>query len=103
MQSSDRNCVIPSQSLADRAFHMPRTVSSTDTCELTLMCGDCGGLVRGAQEAAGALLADEIGRLAVEENRTAADEYRVHGVVVAVDHAGQAAVLLRAILGVVTQ
>src|ERR1700704_1510814 len=103
MHSSDRNCFIPSQSRADNAFHIPRTVSSTDTCQLTLMRGDCRGFVRGTQEPAGALLADEIGGFAIEEHRAASDEYRVDGVVVAIDHAGQAGVLLDTILGVVIQ
>src|SRR6185295_18734252 len=100
MQSSDRNVFSAPQSRADSAFHIPCTVSSTDTCELHLLGGDGRGLVRGAQEAPRTLLADDVGRLAIEEHRTAADEY---GVVVAVDHAGQPAVLLDRVLGVVIQ
>src|SRR4051812_41300344 len=100
MQSADRNVFKESQSRAERAFHMPRTVSSTDTCELRFVSGNCGSLVRGAQEAAGAVPADKIGRLAVEEHRAAADENRGDGVVVAVDHPGQPAVLLDRVLGV---
>jgi hypothetical protein len=56
--------------------------------------------MRGAQEAACAVLADEIGRLAFQKYRATSDEYRFDGVVVAVDHAGQAAILLDAVLGV---
>src|SRR5215210_4121041 len=103
MQSSDRNVFKESQSRADRAFHMPRTVSSTDTCELRFVSGDCGSLVCGAQEAAGAVSADEVGWLAVEEDRSATDENSGDGVVVAVDHAGQPAVLLDGVLGVVIE
>src|SRR6267154_2579655 len=101
MQSSDRNVFSSSQSRADSAFHMPRTASSADTCQLTFSKHGHGrSLVRGAQEPAGAPLADEIGRLAVEEHRAAADEYRADGLVVAIHHARQPAVLFDAILGV---
>src|ERR1700754_3035960 len=103
MQSSARNGFMPSQSLADRAFHMPWTVSSTDTCELHLFGGDCGGLVGGAQEPSGSLRADELCRLAVEEHRPAADEHGAHNLVVAVDHARHPAVLLDVVLGVVVE
>src|SRR5690349_15961615 len=101
MQSSDRNVVSDSQSLADSAFHMPRTVSSTDTGELHLV--GSGGLVRGAQESAGALHADDVGQLAVDEHRAASHEHRADGVVVAVDHPGQPAVLLDAVLGIAVE
>src|SRR4051794_36906427 len=100
MQSSERNGFIPSQSRADSAFHMPRTVSSTDTCQLTFCDWQGWSLVRGAQEAPGASLADQVGGLAVDEHRAPADQYRLHGVVVAVHHAGQAAVLLDTVFGV---
>src|ERR1700736_6467101 len=103
MQSSERNALRESQSRADRAFHIPRTVPSTDTGQLTLLRRYCRGFVRGAQEAAGALLADDFGRPAVEEHSTARDEHRVDGVVVAVDHPGRAAVLLDTILCVVIE
>src|SRR3981081_4624802 len=94
MQSSDRNVFSSSQSRADSAFHMPRTGSSPDPCTLPFpKHGPGGSLVRGAQEPAGAPLADEIGRLAVEEHRAAADEYRADGLVVAIHHARPPAVL----------
>src|SRR6185436_6032813 len=90
MQSSDRNAFSDSQSRVDSAFHIPRTVSSTDTCELHLLGGDGRGLMRGTEEAPRALLADDFGRLAAEEDRTAADEHGGDCVVVAVDHPGAA-------------
>ena len=44
----------------------------------------------GAQEAAGAVPADEVGRLSVQEHRAAADEYSADGVVVeCFEHQGQ--------------
>src|SRR4051812_44432081 len=101
MQSSDRNVFNESQSRADSAFHMLRTVSSTDTCQLAFL--NRRSLVRRTQESARALVADEAGGLAVEEHRTAADEDGNHGGVVAVDHSGQTAVLLDAVLGVVIE
>src|SRR6478609_9581640 len=73
MQSSDRNCFISSHSRADRALHMLRTVSSTDTCQLTVRRRDRWDLVRGTQEPTGALFADEIAGRAVDENRAVAD------------------------------
>src|SRR3979490_3075598 len=101
MQSSDRNVCSSSQSRADSAFHMPRTVSSTDTCRLTFLHRDRRRLVRGPQEPAGPLLTDEGGGLAVEEHRTPADQHGVEADGVAVDHAGQTAILIDTILGVV--
>src|ERR1700694_85407 len=99
MQSSDRKDLTDSQSRAESARHKPRTVSSTDTRQLDSLSVRCRCPVCGAQEASGALLAHDVGSLAVEEGRASADENGVHGVVVAVDHAGQAAVLLDALLG----
>src|SRR3981081_2969798 len=103
MQSSDRNDFTESQSRADSAFHIPNTVSSTYPGALRLPYDPRAGLVGGPQEPSGALLADEVGRLAVEEHRAAADEYRVHSVVISVHHAGQAAVLVDPVLGVGVQ
>src|SRR5215207_2572740 len=103
MQSSDRNVFSKSQSRADSAFHIPRTVSSTDTCQLTFLSRPRGSLVGRPQEPPRALLADEIGGLAVEEHRVAADEYSLHGVVVAIHHAGQTAILLDTFLGIVVE
>src|SRR6188768_1203473 len=99
MQSSDRNCFISSNSRADRALHMLRTVSSTDTCQLTVGRRDRWDLVRGTQEPTGALFADEIAGRAVDENRAPANEHSIDGSVVAVDHPGQAAILLDLFLG----
>src|SRR6185295_19005886 len=101
MQSSDRNCFIPSQSRADRALHMLRTVSSTDTCQLTFLRRDRRGLVRGTQEPTGALFADEIAGRAVDENRAPANKHGIDGSIIAVGHPGQPAVLLDLFLGVV--
>src|SRR6476469_3283879 len=101
MQSSARNGFMPSQSRADSAFHIPRTVSSTDTCQLAFC--NRRGLVCRAQEAPGARLADEWRRQTVEEYRPTADEHGTDGVVVAVDHAGQPAILLDAGLGIVIE
>src|SRR3954447_18960486 len=103
MQSSDRNVFSDSQSRADRAFHIPRTVSSTDTCELAFLYRQCRCLACCPQEPPGALLAHDVGRLAVEEYRTATDENRFHGVVVAVHHAGGTAVVLDGVLGILVQ
>src|SRR5688500_8900705 len=103
MQSSDRKVFNESQSRAESAFHIPWTVSSTDTGELTFLNGNCGSLVCGTQETPGAFLADDAGRRAVEENRATADEHRADGGVVPVDHAGQSAVLVNGLLGVVVQ
>jgi len=55
------------------------------------------------QEAAGALPTDEVGGVAVDEHRVAADEHGADGVIVAVDHAGQAAILLDPFLGVLIE
>ena len=55
-------------------------------------CRGCAGV--GAQETAGALAAEHLGGLAVEEHRTAADEHGGDSVVVAVDHPRQPAVLI---------
>ena len=52
---------------------MLRTVSSTDTCQLTFLRRDRGDLVRGTQEPTGALFADEIAGRAVDENRAPAN------------------------------
>src|SRR5215208_2789475 len=101
MQSSDRKVFNESQSRADSAFHIPWTVSSTDTGQLTFLKG--GGFVRGAQVTPSASPADDVGGLAVEKHHAAADEYRADGGVVAVDHAGQPAVLVDRLLGVLVQ
>src|SRR4029079_15829544 len=101
MQSSDRNCFIPSQSRADRALHMLRTVSSTDTCQLTFLRRDRGGLVRGTQEPTGTLFADEIAGRAVDENRAPGNEHGIDGSIIAVDHPGQPAALSTLALDIV--
>ncbi|CQD19274.1 hypothetical protein BN970_04347 [Mycolicibacterium conceptionense] len=54
----------------------------------------------GSQEPAGALLADEVGQLTVGEHGAPADQDGGDGLVVAIHHAGQAAVLLDGVLGV---
>src|SRR6476646_7154957 len=101
MQSSDRNCFVPSQSRADRALHMLRTVSSTDSCQLAFLRRDRGRLVSGTHEPTGALFADGIAGRAVDENLPTANDEGIDGSIIAVDHRGQPAVLLDLFLGVV--
>src|SRR3954447_2293960 len=114
MQSSDRNVLSVSQSRSDSAFHMPNTVWATsvgtaevsiDMCQLRFRRRRAGCRRRPAhpQETPGALGPENVGRFAVADDRTPADQHQIDGVVVAVDHPGQAGVLLDGVLGVVLE
>jgi hypothetical protein len=62
-----------------------------------------GGGCVGTQEASGALRAEHLGGLPVEEHRAPGDEDGVDGVDVAVDHPRHCAVLVDLFLGVAVQ
>src|SRR4051812_3369432 len=111
MQSSERYVFRASQLRSDSACHIPRTTCftsasvdasccSTDIGEFAFRGGG-GRRLPGAQEAAGAFIAECRGGFTVAEHGATGDEYRGDGVVVAVDHAGQPAVLLNLLFGVI--
>src|SRR5690349_5888416 len=98
MQSSARKVFTASQLRADNARHIPNTTSA-DIGELLVAAQGADRAARG-EEAAGARAAHQLRWPSVVEDRPAADQHYRHGVVVAVDHPGQPAVLVDGGLGV---